>query len=74
MHRHSEKGEGVAEDKAETVKWYRRAAEQGNTDAQKCLSNCYCNGEGVAVERAEAAKWYRRAAEQGDAQAQLCLL
>ena len=27
-------GEGVARDNAETLKWYRKAAEQGDTDAR----------------------------------------
>ncbi len=30
-------GAGVAMDKAEVVKWYRKAAEQGNADAKEAL-------------------------------------
>ena len=40
-------GKGVAEDKAEAVKWYRKAADQGDTQAQYNLGVCYCNGDGV---------------------------
>ena len=32
-----DEGEGVPEDKAEAVKWYRLAAEQGNDDAKFSL-------------------------------------
>jgi uncharacterized protein len=30
-------GEGVPKDDAEAVKWYRKAADQGNSDAQAKL-------------------------------------
>ena len=63
-------GEGVPQDYAEAVKWYRLAAEQGNAKAQYNLAVMYDNGEGVPQDYAEAVKWYRLAAEQGDAKAQ----
>jgi hypothetical protein len=66
-------GEGVAEDDAEAVKWYRKAAEQGHEDAQFILGVAYVTGEGVAENDAEAAKWFRKAAEQGHAEAQYTL-
>jgi TPR repeat protein len=56
---------GVTEDHIEAVKWYRKAAEQGNSGAQFALGLIYEYGRGVQVNYAEAAKWYRRAAEQG---------
>ena len=28
---------GISEDKAEAIKWYRKAAEQGDEFAKKCL-------------------------------------
>ena len=34
-------GEGVLQDDAEAVKWYRLAAEQGRADAQLLLGNMY---------------------------------
>ena len=49
---------------------YRKAAEQGNADAQFNLALMYDNGEGVTQDYAEAVKWYRKAAEQGVADAQ----
>ena len=54
----------------EAVKWYRKAAEQGNADAQNNLGFCYSKGYGITQSRAEAIKWYRKAAEQGNAAAQ----
>jgi TPR repeat protein len=60
----------VAKDAAEAVKWFRKAGEQGNADAQNKLGCCYEEGSGVKKDLAEAAKWYRKAAEQGNAAAQ----
>ncbi len=66
-------GRGVAQDYGDAVKWYRRAAEQGNALAQFNLGVMYANGQGVAQDYAEAVKWYRRAAEQDYADAQFFL-
>lgn len=63
-------GEGVTQDYAEAVQWYRKAAELGHAEAQWELGCCYANGEGVAKNHAEAAKWFRKAAEQGHTEAQ----
>ena len=62
-------GQGVAQDYGEAVKWFRKAAEQGNVDAQFNLGLCYEYSKGVAKDIDEAAKWYRKAAEQGNADA-----
>ena len=64
------KGDGVPVDKTEAAKWYRKAAEQGDAEAQNKLGVCYVMGEGVPVDKAEAAKWYRKAAEQRHAKGQ----
>lgn len=58
-------GNGVSQDYAEAVKWYRKAAEQGNADAQNKLGFMYDNGYGVSEDKAKAVEWYRKAAEQG---------
>ena len=63
-------GNGVPENDAEAVKWYRLAAEQGFAYAQSNLGVMYANGDGVPENDAEAVKWYRLAAEQGFAAAQ----
>jgi hypothetical protein len=66
-------GRGVAQDEAEAVGWYRKAADQGNAVAQNNLGLMLDNGRGVVEDEAEAVGWYRKAAEQGlpDAKAKL---
>jgi TPR repeat protein len=66
-------GKGVAENRAEAAKWYRRAAEQGDVGAQFAIGSAYSAGDGVSRDYLEAAKWFRRAAEQGDGTSQLIL-
>jgi hypothetical protein len=38
---------------------YRKAAEQGNTEAADRLAYAYTEGRGVPQDWAEAARWYR---------------
>ena len=64
------KGEGIAQDKREAVRWYRKAGEQGLARAQNNLGLMYEKGEGIAQHKREAVCWYRKAAAQGDAKAQ----
>ena len=52
------------------MRWYRKAADQGNADAQDNVGWLYQHGWGVAQDYAEAMRWYRKAADQGDARAQ----
>lgn len=59
-----EKGEGVPEDYAEAVKWYRLAAEQGRADAQYALGIKYAKGKGVPQDYVEAHKWLNLAASR----------
>ena len=59
-----------AGDYVEAVKWYRKAAEQGDAVAQNNLGVMYKKGRGVTQDYAEAVKWYRKAAQQGYARAQ----
>ena len=60
-------------DYTQAVVWYRKAAEQGNADAQYSLGYCYRNGYGVSQDNNQAVYWYRKAAEQGNAYAQYYL-
>ena len=55
----------MRQDYAEAVKWYRKAANQGDAAAQLNLGNCYYKGQGVRQDYAEAVKLYREAANQG---------
>ena len=59
------KGEGVAKDEVEAVRWFRIAADQGDIFAHYYLGRCYFKGEGVAKDEVEAAKLYRIAADGG---------
>lgn len=55
-------GDGVKEDINEAIKWFKRAAIQGHTDAQRNLGDVY-----MAIHKTdEAMKWYERAAAAGD--------
>ena len=54
--------QGVEKNYVEAVKWYRKAAEQGDTDSQIQLGKCYASGRGVEKNYAEAASWYRKVA------------
>ena len=58
-------GQGVPQDYAEAVKWYRKAADQGYAAAQTNLGLMYAHGQGVPQDYVEAVKWYRKAADQG---------
>ncbi len=63
-------GEGVAEDAAEAVKWFRLAADQDHSAAQTYMGRAYDDGIGVETDDAEAVRWYRAAAAQGQRVAQ----
>ena len=59
-------GEGVVEDDKEAVKWYQKAADQGEADAQYALGWMYDNGEGVEQNNVIAYAWWNIAATNGD--------
>jgi TPR repeat protein len=62
--------EGVAPDYINDVNWYRKAAEQGNANAQCKLGIMYAKGEGIGKDEKKAVEWYWKSAEQGNADAQ----
>ncbi len=57
----------MAQDHVEAAKWWRKAAEQGDANAQCSLGMAYDNGTGVPKDSAKAVNWVRKAAEQGSA-------
>ena len=63
----------VESDYSETLKWYRRSAEQGFARAQSTLGTAYAYGHSLEQDFTQAATWCRLGAEQGDADGQLCL-
>lgn len=65
---HSLKVEKQVESDAE--KKYKKAAEQGDAEAQYNLGRCYYDGDGVTQNYKMAIQWFKKAAEQGHATAQ----
>ena len=63
-------GNGVPQDYAEAVSWYRKAADQGDAWGQDELGFAYYQGKGVPQDYTEAVRWFRKAADQGDERAQ----
>jgi TPR repeat protein len=54
-------GRGLPQDYAEATKWYRRAAEQGYSNAQVSVGVMYANGLGVPQDYVQAHIWFSRA-------------
>jgi hypothetical protein len=63
-------GQGAPQDYTEAVRWYRKAAAQGDVRALNGLAYMHDHGQGVPQDHAEAVRWNRKAAERGDATAQ----
>jgi len=68
-----ENGQGVVQDYAQAMSWYKLAAAQGHAKAQLNLAFMYAVGQGVVQDYAQAMSWYKAAAAQGHATAQLHL-
>ncbi len=62
-----EQGRGMKKDQDQANEWWRKAALQGNVDAQIALASRLI--EGTAVEQKEALSLYQQAADAGDARA-----
>ena len=60
-------------DKAEAVKWFRKAADRWHSSAQYNLGVCYLKGDGIEKDKEEAVKWFRKAAENGHKKAKAAL-
>ena len=60
-------------DYAEAVRWFRKAAEQGDADGEYYVGSAYDSGKGVPEDKVQAVKWYHKAAEKGVAIAQYML-
>lgn len=66
-------GTDTPENFAESIRWYRAAAELGLADAQNNLGAMYLSGQGTDKNPVEAAYWYLKAAEQEQIHAQFNL-
>jgi TPR repeat protein len=51
------------------MRWWRKAADQGDAGAQTNLGLAYSHGKGVTQDHEEAVRWWRKAADQGNAEA-----
>ena len=57
----------MPEDKAEALKWYRKAADQGHAQAQAMLGIAYGEGFGVPQDYIQSYMWHNLASAQGEA-------
>ena len=60
-----ENGQGVRQDDAEALRWYRKAAEQGYAKAQYNLGLMYANGHGVHQDFNLSKEWFGKACDGG---------
>jgi TPR repeat protein len=56
----------ITRDPAKAVRWYRLAAEQGNSAAQNQLGVCLSTGTGTRRDLKQAVSWTNKALLQGD--------
>lgn len=61
---------GTPKDYQKALKWYKKAAEQGDAGAQFNLAVMYYYGEGTPQNYSQALKWYNKAADKGLVEAQ----
>jgi len=66
-------GRGIPQNDAEAVKWYRKAAEQGDASAQYNLGYKYVQGEGIPENNIKAYVWWSMAKTQGQESAKVNL-
>jgi TPR repeat protein len=60
---------GGPQDYAEAMRWFRQAADAGNSWAMNNIGDLYHYGRGVPQDYAEAMRWYRKAADAGNSEA-----
>jgi hypothetical protein len=66
-------GNGVYRDAHEAVKWFTKAAEQGNADGEYGVGVMYQLGRGGPQDTSSAIRWFELAAKQGKVEAQFQL-
>jgi uncharacterized protein len=54
-------------------RWFQKAADQGNAQAENSLGVMYENGQGVSQDYVAALSWFQKAADQGARTAQFNL-
>ena len=68
-----EQGYGTSVNDGRAAKWYWRAAERGDKEAQAALGRLFAEGRGVPQDGQQQLYWSKLAAEQGDENAQVAL-
>ncbi len=68
-----EQGLGTSVNDGRAAKWYWRAAEKGDKEAQAALGRLFAEGRGVPQDGQQQLYWSKMAAEQGDENAQFAL-
>ncbi|MCH9853234.1 MAG: sel1 repeat family protein [Alphaproteobacteria bacterium] len=68
-----EQGFGTSVNDGRAAKWYWRAAERGDKEAQAALGRLFADGRGVPQDGQQQLYWSKLAAEQGDENAQVAL-
>ena len=63
-------GENVTANHARAATLFRKAADNGSSEAQFALGCMFQNGQGVAQNYLNAAKWYLKSAQAGNANGQ----
>ena len=58
--------QGVPQNYAEAMKWYRKAVGMGSSDAAYDIALMYYWGSGVPIDHVQEAAWYRIGAELGN--------
>lgn len=64
-------GRAAPKNNVEALRWLRRAAQGGHTEAQRLLAVKLYNGYDIAVDHEEALLWAQRLAEAGDVPGQM---
>ena len=62
-------GKGVPQNHVEAMKWFRKAADQGDVKAQYYLGLMYFQGIGVPKDFVKAYMWYSMASANGNEKA-----
>ena len=62
-------GKWAERNETEAVKWFKKAAKQGQAEAMFALSKLYLAGRGVATDVDKAMEWRKKAADHGHAEA-----
>lgn len=63
----------INKDEKQALEWYRKAANQGCTEAKTAVGICLYKGVGIEPKLSDALSWLKEAAAQGDQRGQLFL-